>query len=49
MYKFEEKDKDALLKIKNASTRFAKVFKLSDGLKKCDQEKGGCGHLQPKV
>ena len=41
-----EKEKaDEIRKIRNQRTRFSKVFKMSDGLKECDAEKGGCGHV----
>ena len=35
------------MKIRNKKQRFAKVYKLCEGIKKCDVE-GGCGHVQPK-
>lgn len=41
-----EKDKiEEIMRIKNQRTRFSKVFKMSDGTKECDAEKGGCGHI----
>lgn len=35
-------------RVKNASHRFGRILKLSDGINNCDINRGGCGHKQPK-
>jgi len=41
------------MRVKNSKSRFNRVFRLADGVKKCDpgDEKSqftGCGYVQPK-
>jgi hypothetical protein len=36
------------MRVKNQKTRFSKVFKMSDGVRVCDAETGGCSYVQPK-
>ena len=40
--------RDDIMKIKNNKSRFNRIFKLSDGMKECDVENGGCSFVQPK-
>lgn len=49
LVRFDDKQREEMMKVRKSSTRFAKVFKLSDGIKLCDSNSGGCGHTQPKV
>lgn len=37
-----------MLKIKGNKQRFARIYKIREGIKKCDSTTGGCGHTQPK-
>ena len=45
----DEKTREEIKKIKKASFRFNRVFKMSDSQRSCDAETGGCGHSQPKA
>jgi len=39
---------DEIMRIRNHKSRFNRVFKMSDSVKLCDTDQGGCGYVQPK-